>query len=135
MTSESGIRLDKWLWYARFFKTRTLASKAVGGGHMRVNRHPIAKPGFTVRPGDVLTFAQGPVVRIIEVIACGSRRGPAPEARTLYHDLDPPQLRRKTEPSAPAAGQRDAGAGRPTKKERRALDRLRTDDTLETEDR
>ena len=126
---EIGPRVDKWLWYARFFKTRTLASKLCNGGKLRVNRDPIAKAHYRVRRGDVLTFPQGGGIRVIEVREFGVRRGPAAEAQTLYEDLAPP-LPRQARPDGdlsrkPAAPRRDAGAGRPTKAERRAIDRLR----------
>nr|WP_274705525.1 RNA-binding S4 domain-containing protein [Salipiger pentaromativorans] len=116
------MRIDKWLWQARFFKTRSLAAKAVSGG-LRVNGLTVSKPAFAVGPGDVLTFAQGRVVRVIRVAALGTRRGPAPEAQALYDDLDPPAAR----PSEPAEAQapRFEGGGRPTKRDRRALDRSR----------
>lgn len=125
----AGPRIDKWLWYARFFKTRTLASKICNGGKMRVNSAPISKAHYKVRRGDVLTFPQGGHIRVIEIVDFGARRGPAPEARTLYTDLAPPQPKSKPDPSEPPrhAGvpERAAGAGRPTKADRRALDRLR----------
>ncbi|MCR9219493.1 MAG: RNA-binding S4 domain-containing protein [Alphaproteobacteria bacterium] len=128
--SEPGasMRLDKWLWHARFFKTRTLASDVAGGGRMRLNRQPVAKPGQALRVGDVLTFPQGPHVRVIEVLALSARRGPAGEAQALYRDLDPPQPRARPgeDPAAPAAAaRREPGAGRPTKRDRRRLDRLK----------
>ena len=118
------IRIDKWLWHARFFKTRSLAAKTVTGG-LRVNGQPVAKPAFAVGEGDVLTFAQGTQVRVIRVVAPGTRRGPAPEAQTLYEDLDPPAARPKPEPQ-PQAPKYDGG-GRPSKRDRRALDDLRRD--------
>lgn len=121
--AEDKLRLDKWLWYARFFKSRTLAADAVTGGKVRVNRQPVRKPGHTIRPGDVLTFAQHRQIRVIEVVALGTRRGPAPEAQGLYTDLDPPQPRPKE--TADAAPARAPGAGRPTKKDRRAIDLLK----------
>ncbi len=123
--AEGAIRIDKWLWFARFFKTRTLAQGFVASGKVRLNEVRIEKPSETVKPGDVLTFVRGPHVRVIEVAACGTRRGPATEAVTLYKDLSPPPERRELDPDAPApTGRRDAGAGRPTKRERRAIDRL-----------
>ena len=125
MTAEGpdSLRLDKWLWYARFCKTRSLATTLCRGGHIRVNRQPVNKSNHSVRVGDVLTFAQGPRVRVIKIEALGERRGPAPEAQALYEDLSPPMPPREERPQA--AGVRDAGAGRPTKRERRAIDRLR----------
>jgi ribosome-associated heat shock protein Hsp15 len=84
------IRADKWLWHARFFKTRALAAAVVSKGRMRLNGQHFSKPGQRLRPGDVLTFTIGHQVRVIRVLAPGQRRGPADEARGLYLDLDPP---------------------------------------------
>ena len=84
------IRLDKWLWQARFFKTRSLAAAVVAEGHVRVNGTRTTKPAQPVRPGDTLTFVQGGRVRLIRVLAPGGRRGPAVEAQALYDDLDAP---------------------------------------------
>lgn len=88
MEHAPGIRLDKWLWHARFFKTRSLAQKQAGSGRMRVNGARIEKPATTVRPGDVLTFAQGNEIRVVRILAIGLRRGPASEAQTLYAPVD-----------------------------------------------
>jgi ribosome-associated heat shock protein Hsp15 len=115
-------RVDKWLWFARFFKSRTLAAEMVTLGRIRINGERCAKASQNVRQGDVLTFAAGAQVRVIKVLADGVRRGPAPEARTLYEDLTPPAS--PAEVAAEDSG-RDKGAGRPTKKDRRAIDRLR----------
>ena len=81
-------RLDKWLWYARFFKTRGLAQKACESGRIRVNGRRNTKAHRAVGPGDVLTFVQGRVVRIVRVLSVGERRGPAPEARLLYEEIE-----------------------------------------------
>ncbi|MEF3047264.1 RNA-binding S4 domain-containing protein [Pseudotabrizicola sp. L79] len=83
------LRLDKWLWQARFFKTRHLAADMVESGHCRINGNRTKKAGHAVAEGDVLTFAQGARVRLIKVLAIGQRRGPAAEAQALYLDLDP----------------------------------------------
>jgi ribosome-associated heat shock protein Hsp15 len=85
--ADAEARLDKWLWRARFFRTRTLAARAVEGG-VRVNGQRTVKPGTAVRSGDVLTFVQAGRVRVVEVLDPGERRGPAAEARTLYLDRD-----------------------------------------------
>lgn len=85
--ASEGLRLDKWLWQARFFKTRASAATLAGRRQIRVNSMVISKPHYRVRPGDVLTFPQGRTVRIVRVVGLGSRRGPAREARTLYEDL------------------------------------------------
>jgi len=127
-------RLDKWLWFARVVRTRTLAAGLVTDGRVRVNRERIVKPSQSVRSGDVITVAVGAHVRVLEVIGAGDRRGPPAEAQLLYRDLTPPK---STDPGASdrdasqtsATGERDAGAGRPTKRDRRALDRLRETDT------
>ena len=81
-------RLDKWLWYARFFKTRGLAQKACEAGRIRVNGRRTTKAHRTVGPGDVLTFVQGRIVRIVRILAVAERRGPAPEARQLYEEIE-----------------------------------------------
>ncbi len=124
-SSESnGQRVDKWLWRARFFKTRTLAAKICSGGRVRSGGATVAKAHHLVRVGDVLTFAQGRYIRVIKVLALGTRRGPATEARALYEDLKPPEASQAMPPSP--GGRRPAGAGRPTKRERRRIDHLRS---------
>lgn len=85
-----AIRLDKWLWQARFCKTRGVAARLVAAGAVRVNAVRVLKPAHPVRVGDGLSFAQGDVVRVLRVRALGARRGPAPEARALYEELAPP---------------------------------------------
>ena len=115
------IRIDKWLWHARFFKTRSLAAKQVSAGHVRLNADKISKPAQNVTPGDVLTFPQGRQIRVVRVEAIGDRRGPAPEAQTLYFDMTEKQ---ESVPANP----RFEGKGRPDKKSRRALDLTRRGD-------
>ena len=83
-----GTRLDKWLWHARFFKTRALAARVAGSGRVRLNSERVTKAAQTVRPGDVLTFPQARKIRVIRIEAVGERRGPASEAATLYDDLE-----------------------------------------------
>jgi ribosome-associated heat shock protein Hsp15 len=113
-------RIDRWLWFTRLLKSRTLAAALVASGKLRLNGERIEKPSRNVKPGDVLTFPLGHHVRVIRVLAPGTRRGPAPEAQTLYEDLAPPEPRQAAAPDQAAA--RDAGSGRPTKKERRQTD-------------
>ena len=121
----ANLRLDKWLWYARFLKSRSLAAKLCTSGKIRVNSTPTKKPRQVVRVGDVLTFPLGNHIRVIEVVALGTRRGPAPEAQLLYTDLSPPQKAAKAEGAfEPDFAQREPGSGRPSKAERRALNRL-----------
>jgi len=112
-------RLDRWLWHARFFKTRSLAARIVSGGGVRVNGVRTAKPAAAVGPGDVLTFAQARAIRVVRITALGTRRGPAAEVQALYDDLDPPVDRADESAGAPRSGPR------PTKKARRKLDDLR----------
>ncbi|MBV7378334.1 RNA-binding S4 domain-containing protein [Maritimibacter dapengensis] len=106
------MRADKWLWHARFFKTRGLATKLIAAGHLRVNGSKVAKAAHGIGPGDVLTFPQGRRVRVVRLLALSERRGPAPEARTLYDDLTPEE---KPVPKSPGY----EGKGRPTGKDRR----------------
>ena len=128
MTGEA-LRADKWLWYARFFKTRSLATKACNAGKLRISGEVVSKAHHKVKPDDVLTFAQGRHVRVVKVLALAVRRGPADEAQALYEDLKPPSAESRLPKIAGVRppGTRSPGAGRPTKQERRALDRLRRD--------
>ena len=82
------LRLDKGLWQARFFKTRADAAALIGKGRVRVNGQRNAKPGHGIAVGDVLTFPQGDAVRLIRIVALGTRRGPFIEAQALYIDMD-----------------------------------------------
>lgn len=84
MAEGVGQRIDKWLWFARIVKTRAIASGLVEAGQVRVNRHKITKPGYQVGPGDVLTVALHGRVRVLKILACAQRRGPAPAAQILY---------------------------------------------------
>lgn len=111
--ARATIRVDKWLWQARFFKSRSLAAKAVSGGSVRLNAEKLDKPSRSVAVGGVLTFAQGKRVRVVKVVDLGKRRGPAAEAAALYEDLTP------EEPVHERVGPR------PTKKARRAQDAMR----------
>ncbi len=104
----ASLRVDKWLWQARFFKSRSLAADVVKSSRLRLNGERVAKGATPVKPGDVLTFPQAKRIRIIEVVAIGTRRGPAAEAAELYNDLTPPD-------DAPAAV-----APKPTQRDRRA---------------
>jgi ribosome-associated heat shock protein Hsp15 len=113
--NEPSLRLDKWLWHARFCRTRTLAAKLAAAGKVRIAGSAVFKAHHAVKPGDVLTFPQGPHIRTVKVLALGERRGPAPEARLLYDDLAPPQ---------PKPVEPPGGGERPTKADRRAIDRL-----------
>lgn len=82
------LRLDKWLWQARFFKSRSLAAEVIEAGSVRVNGTRVSRPGRDIAEGDNLTFPQGNRIRVVRVRALGLRRGPATEAQDLYLDLD-----------------------------------------------
>src|SRR5438552_3362991 len=117
----ASLRVDKWLWAARFFKTRSLATAACAGGKVDVNDEA-AKPARLVRAGDLVkvTLPQGRR-RIVRVVSLDDRRGPPTTARALYEDLTPPEPPRARGAPPPY---REPGAGRPTKRERREVDRL-----------
>jgi ribosome-associated heat shock protein Hsp15 len=119
--ADDSLRIDKWLWFARLAKTRTLAQKLAVSGRVRINRRKNDSAAHPVRPGDVLTIAVESGVRVLRVTAIGARRGPASEARLLYEDMSPPR------PVEPAAA-RPRGTGRPTKRDRRAFERFRGKD-------
>ncbi|KKJ78019.1 hypothetical protein WH95_06350 [Kiloniella litopenaei] len=126
---KASLRIDKWLWYARFFKTRSIASTVCNGGRVRIGGKAVSKASQLIKPDDVLTFTQGANIRVVKILALGSRRGPAPEARELYEDLAP--IDNQKSPKAVPIGNtavRDMGAGRPTKKDRRDIDKLREAD-------
>jgi|SRR6056300_546095 len=116
-TTSAPMRADKWLWHARFFKTRTLATRFVGNGNLRINATKQTRTSAQLRVGDVLVFGLNDHIRTIEVVALSSRRGPAPEAQTLYIDRDPPRPKTAEEKIA----FRPSGSGRPTKKQRRQI--------------
>jgi ribosome-associated heat shock protein Hsp15 len=119
-----GQRIDKWLWFARVTKTRTLAQKLATSGRVRVNRERNGSAARPVKAGDTLTIAMEGGVRILRVVSPGVRRGPAPEARLLYEDLSPPPPLRQSREPPPI--EREAGSGRPTKRDRRAIDAFRS---------
>ena len=116
-------RLDKWLWYARICKSRTQATNLCKSRMVRLNRNLITKPNQRLRIDDVLTFILGQRIRIFRVVALGVRRGPFTEAKGLYEDLSPTIPSPVSEPMN--NGQRISGSGRPTKRDRRAIDELK----------
>ncbi|MGB0755098.1 MAG: RNA-binding S4 domain-containing protein [Candidatus Puniceispirillaceae bacterium] len=123
-----SLRLDKWLWYARFFKTRSAASKMISSGKLRIDGALVNKPHRAVQIGHVYTFAQGPHIRVIKVLGLATRRGPAPEAALLYEDMAPIEPRQKQDGASLSAGTfetRNSGAGRPTKRDRRKTEALK----------
>jgi ribosome-associated heat shock protein Hsp15 len=119
----ASVRLDKWLWAARFFKTRSLATQEIGKGRVQVNGQ-VAKPARDLKPGDVVELRQGHVLRTFRVAALSEVRGPAPVAQALYEETpesitrrdEAARQRRETPEPALAIEQ-----GRPTKRDRRKL--------------
>jgi ribosome-associated heat shock protein Hsp15 len=120
------VRIDKWLWAARFYKTRSLATDAVAGGKVAVNGER-AKPAKAIKPGDEIRLRLGPQEYIVVVTALAERRGSAAVAHTLYEETEPSRLARERLSAqlklAPAAFQFDE-KGRPSKKDRRDLSKF-----------
>src|SRR5215216_5378411 len=116
---EDRQRIDKWLWHARVVRTRSAAAALAASGRVRVNGQRIDAASRAVRLGDVVTVGLDRTVRVMKVTSFADRRGGAEAARALYDDLVAPA------PPAPPAAERDRGAGRPSKRERRELYRLR----------
>ena len=122
-------RLDKFLFFSRALKSRTLAQKVIETGAIRVNSERTARSDLKVGAGDVLTMSLHGRIVVWRIIDCGARRGPATEAQGLYEDLSPPALpKAELSPYDAAIAPRGEGAGRQTKKERRETDRLRDGD-------
>jgi len=115
-------RIDKWLWHARIVRTRSAAAALAASGHVRINGRRVDAPSRAVRPGDVVTVALDRAVHVLRVLDFSERRGSADEARRLCEALAP-SPRCKDAPAWPLAGGR-----RPTKRERRAIDRLTSAD-------
>ena len=119
------IRLDTWLWYARFYKSRSLSSKAILSGKLRVNSNKIIKPASKVKINDVLTINHVNMVRIIQVQILGARRGPASEAQKLYTDLSEDKTVAPNIKNVSEKFKKDTNK-RPTKKDRRILNKIVT---------
>jgi ribosome-associated heat shock protein Hsp15 len=122
---QEKLRIDKWLWAARFFKTRALAAAAVETGKVQVNGARV-KPAKALAAGDTLTLRLGPYQHVIEVLALSNRRGPAPEAQKLYRETEESRAKRaalalelKTQP------QSSDQKGRPTKRDRREIEQFK----------
>jgi len=113
-------RIDKWLFFARVVKSRSLAAKLVQSGGVRVNSVKVDQPATLVKPGDGLTISLERKVLVYRVVAEGARRGPAEEARTLYEDLTPPPVPKD---ERLVVAEREPGTGRPTKRDRRLTDK------------
>jgi ribosome-associated heat shock protein Hsp15 len=120
-------RIDKWLFFARMAKSRSLAQAHIQTGHVRINGERVVQPSYGVKPGDriELTLERRDIVLIVKLP--GSKRGPFEEARLLYDDMTPTQAEAKRLTALEQA-LRVPGAGRPTKRDRRAIDRLMSED-------
>jgi len=119
-------RIDKWLFFARVIKSRTLAGKFAAAGNVRANGEKIDQASFLIKPGDVLTISLERRILVLRILGCGMRRGPAPEAQLLYEDITPKPV--KASEAEIIAAQREPGAGRPTKRDRRKIDQFRNPD-------
>ncbi len=127
MAEGTAQRIDKWLFFARIMKSRSLAQKFVQSGAVRINRDKTDNAARIVRAGDVLTFSLNDRVRVFKLLDAGERRGPASEAQALYEDLSPPiETKAEARESARHAGYTPPPRP-PSKKERRAHSRLRWD--------
>ncbi|MGE0821564.1 MAG: RNA-binding S4 domain-containing protein [Candidatus Binatia bacterium] len=122
--TESAVRIDRWLWAARFYKSRALAAEACDGGKVEVNGHT-AKPHKLVRITDNIEFTHPSGPKKVKVLALSERRGPASEARLLYEDHSPPPPPREKRPFFIPPPLRQPGVGRPTKRERREIEKWR----------
>jgi ribosome-associated heat shock protein Hsp15 len=121
--SDDRVRVDKWLWAARFYKTRALAADEIGRGRISVNGHPV-KASKELHPGDLVTLRQGPVVRTVAVAGLSHSRGPAPVAQALYAETPESIAARLRDAQARRLGAEPAHSieqGRPTKRDRRQL--------------
>ena len=128
MVAEGRQRIDKWLLFSRAVKSRSLAAKLVMAGRVRINRDKAAQASDLVKPGDVLTITLDRRIFVWKVLGAGVRRGPAEEARTLYEDMSPPPTPKGEALPDAIPALREAGSGRPTKRERRQTDRLLGED-------
>ncbi len=118
------LRIDKWLWAARFFKTRALAVEAVECGKVHVNDARI-KPAKAIGAGDILTIRLGPYQHVVEVLALSDRRGPAPQAQKLYRETEQSRIQREALAAELRAQAKPAFPGRPTKRDRRTIEKFR----------
>ena len=121
------LRIDKWLWAARFYKTRSLAAQAVDGGKARLNGERV-KPAKELRVGDSLSIRSGELEWQVEVRGLSERRGPASEAAKLYAESEESRSRRELMVAMRKAGPQPVTDGRPTKRDRRQLERFRRGD-------
>ncbi|MDO8412684.1 MAG: RNA-binding S4 domain-containing protein [Gallionellaceae bacterium] len=123
MNDTEKLRLDKWLWAARFFKTRSLAAAAVECGKVYVHDERV-KPAKMVAPGDMLAIRLGPYQFVVEILALSAKRGPAPEAQKLYRETEQSQSRRATV-AAELKAQAPVASSKPNKRERQEIQRFK----------
>ncbi len=124
---EEPIRIDKWLWAARLFKTRSLAADAIKGGKVKVDGNPV-KPSREVKEGDVIQVQIDQLHKVVEVKTVIKNRVSAKQVPEIYNDLTPKEEYERIEfMHAYKAEWRDRGAGRPTKKERRMIEKMKDD--------
>ena len=125
--SDDRQRIDKWLWHARVVRTRSAAAALAASGHVRLNGSRIDAPAKAVKAGDVVTIALDARVRVLKVTGFALRRGAAEQGRALYEDMAPPAPAPTQQPEEGPIAQREPGRGRPTKRERRAMERFTRD--------
>ena len=121
MDADGRVRIDKWLWAARFYKTRTLAAEAIDAGHVRVDGERV-KPAQPVRPGARVGIRKREVTLDVEVVATSERRGPASEAQALYRETAESVAARERLRVERAQARANAATTRPTKRDRRRLE-------------
>jgi ribosome-associated heat shock protein Hsp15 len=126
LTETAKLRIDKWLWFARVVKTRSAASTLCEDGSVRLNGVKVDQAHKAVRIGDVLTIGLNSRIKVLKIVSLAERRGPFSDAQLIYEDLSPEPPPREDLPSPVA--EREPGSGRPTKSDRRQMDRFRLDD-------
>lgn len=114
-------RIDKWLWHARFFKTRSISQKQIATGKIRVDREKISSPSRKIVIGNVLTITRERDIQIIEIVGIADKRGPYSQAQLLYNDLSPPKLEKQKQEQTKESMSRIQSEGRPTKHQRKKI--------------
>ncbi len=128
-SSNQSQRIDKWLWHARFFKTRSLAQKQVITGKIRVDREKISSPSRKVLIGNVLTITRERDIKIIEILDFADKRGPYSQAQLLYNDLSPPKPEKQKQEETVESMSRIHSDGRPTKHQRKQIMAMKRNST------
>ena len=124
---ENGVRIDKWLWAARLFKTRAIATDAIKGGKVKIDDAPV-KPSRDVKEGDIIQVQIEQLHKVVQVKTVIKNRVPAKQVPEVYSDLTPKEEYERIEfMHAYKSEYRDRGAGRPTKKERRMIEKMKDD--------